>query len=113
MRFQCSSSEMSAALGVVTRALSPRASSPIYEGVLLVTCPEGVRLTCTDLALGIETLLPATFSEEGRAVLPGKLLCEIIRKLPGGPCDIAIGERMQATIRCASARTTINGLDPV
>ena len=49
----------------------------------------------------------------GRAVLPGKLLCEIIRKLPGGPCDITVGERMQATIRCASIRTTINGFDPV
>ena len=32
MRFQCSSSEMSAALSVVTRALSPRATSAIYEG---------------------------------------------------------------------------------
>ena len=59
MRFQCSSSEMSAALSVVTRALSPRATSAIYEGVLLATCPEGLRLTCTDLALSIETHIDA------------------------------------------------------
>ena len=106
-------SKLNTALSIVSRALAVRSTKPILEGILFESCDEGLRLTCTDLALGIETLLPATFSEEGRAVLPGKLLCEIIRKLPGGPCDVAIGERMQATIRCASVRTTINGFDPV
>ena len=109
----CDTNELNTALSIVSRALAVRSTKPILEGILFESCDEGLRLTCTDLALGIETLLPATFSEEGRAVLPGKLLCEIIRKLPGGPCDIAIGERMQATIRCASMRTTINGFDPV
>ena len=111
--FICDTNELNTALSIVSRALAVRSTKPILEGILFESCDEGLRLTCTDLALGIETLLPATFSEEGRAVLPGKLLCEIIRKLPGGPCDIAIGERMQATIRCASVRTTINGFDPV
>lgn len=113
MRFICDTNELNTALSIVSRALAVRSTKPILEGILFESCDEGLRLTCTDLALGIETLLPATFSEEGRAVLPGKLLCEIIRKLPGGPCDIVIGERMQATIRCASVRTTINGFDPV
>lgn len=113
MRFTCDTNELNTALSIVSRALAVRSTKPILEGILFESCDEGLRLTCTDLALGIETLLPATFSEEGRAVLPGKLLCEIIRKLPGGPCDITVGERMQATIRCASIRTTINGFDPV
>ena len=107
MRFICDTNELNTALSIVSRALAVRSTKPILEGILFESCDEGLRLTCTDLALGIETLLPATFSEEGRAVLPGKLLCEIIRKLPGGPCDIAIGERMQATIRCASVRIII------
>ena len=113
MRFVCDTNELNTALSIVSRALAVRSTKPILEGILFESCDEGLRLTCTDLALGIETTLPATFSEEGRAVLPGKLLCEIIRKLPGGSCDIAIGERMQATIRCASIRTTITGFDPV
>ena len=113
MRFTCDTNELNTALSIVSRALAVRSTKPILEGILFESCDEGLRLTCTDLALGIETLLPATFSEEGRAVLPGKLLCEIIRKLPGGPCDITVSERMQATIRCASIRTTINGFDPV
>ena len=113
MRFSCDTNELNASLSIVSRALAVRSPKPVLEGILFESCEEGLRLTCTDLALGIETTLAATVSEEGRAVLPGKLLCEIVRKLPGGNCDIAIGERMQATIRCASIRTTISGFDPV
>lgn len=113
MRFTCDTTELNNALSIVSRALAARSAKPVLEGILFESCNEGLRLTCTDLALGIETLLPATFAEEGRVVLPGKLLCEIIRKLPGGPCNIAVDERMKATIRCASIRTSISGFDPV
>ena len=113
MRFSCDTNDLNSSLSVVSRALAVRSPKPILEGILFESCDEGLKLTCTDLALGIETIIPATFIEEGRAVLPGKLLCEIVRKLPGGMCDIAISDRMQATIRCASIRTTISGFDPV
>lgn len=113
MRFSCDTGDLNASLNIVSRALAIRSPKPILEGILFEACDEGLRLTCTDLALGIETVIPATFIEEGRAVLPGKLLCEVVRKLPGGMCDINISDRMQATIRCATSRTTITGFDPV
>ena len=113
MRFSCDTNDLNTSLSIVSRALAVRSPKPILEGILFESCENGLKLTCTDLALGIETIIPATFIEEGRAVLPGKLLCEIVRKLPGGMCDISISDRMQATIRCASIRTTISGFDPV
>ncbi|MDO4741463.1 MAG: DNA polymerase III subunit beta, partial [Eubacteriales bacterium] len=113
MRFSCDTNELNTSLSIVSRALAVRSPKPILEGILFEACEDGLRITCTDLALGIETVIPATFIEEGRAVLPGKLLCEIVRKLPGGLCDIEISDRLQATIRCASVRTTISGFDPV
>ena len=113
MRFSCDTNDLSASLNIVSRALAIRSPKPILEGILFESSDEGLRLTCTDLALGIETISPATFIEEGRAVLPGKLLCEVVRKLPGGMCEININDRMQATIRCATFRTTITGFDPV
>ncbi len=113
MRFSCDVSELNASLSIVSRALAVRSPKPILEGILLESCEEGLRLTCTDLALGIETVIPATFIDEGRIVLPGKLLCEVVRKLPGGQVEFHISDRLQTTIRCASSRTTIMGLDPV
>ncbi len=113
MRFSCDVSNLNASLSIVSRALAVRSPKPILEGILIESCDEGLRLTCTDLALGIETVIPATFIEEGRVVLPGKLLCEVVRKLPGGQVEFKVGDRLQTTIRCASSRTTITGLDPV
>lgn len=113
MRFSCDTNDLNASLSIVSRALAVRSPKPILEGILFESCNEGLRLICTDLALGIETVIPATFTEEGRVVLPGKLLCEVVRKLPGGMAEITISDRMQATIRCASFRTTITGFDPV
>ena len=113
MRFTCDTNDLNASLSIVSRALAARSPKPILEGILLEACEEGLRLICTDLAIGIETVIPATFTEEGRVVLPGKLLCEVVRKLPGGMCDVNVRERLQTTIRCASSRTTITGFDPV
>lgn len=113
MRFSCDTNDLNASLSVVSRALAVRSPKPILEGILLESCDEGLRLTCTDLALGIETVIPATFEEEGRVVLPGKLLCEVVRKLPAGTAEVKISDRLQTTIRCQSSRTTITGLDPV
>ena len=105
MRFSCDTNDLNTSLSIVSRALAVRSPKPILEGILFESCEEGLRLICTDLALGIETVIPATFTEEGRAVLPGKL--------PSGLCDISISDRMQATIRCQAVRTTITGFDPV
>ena len=112
MRFTCDTNDLNASLSVVSRALAVRSPKPILEGILFESCDEGLRLICTDLALGIETVIPATFEEEGRVVLPGKLLCEVVRKLPSGVAEFRVSDRLQTTIRCASSRTTITGLDP-
>lgn len=112
MRFACPVSNLQSALSVAIKALAPRPSAPILDGVLLETCPEGLRLICTDLSFGIETTLEATVSEEGRVVLPGKLLAEIIRKLPPGEVSVEIREGTRATIRCMGSRTTLAGMAP-
>ena len=112
MRFTCLVSDMVAALNVVTRAISARSAVQIMEGVLMVACPEGIRLTCTDLALGIETHIDAQIIKEGSVVLRGKILAEFVRKLPEGQMEISVSEDNVASIKCAGSRTTLVGLSP-
>jgi len=110
MRFTCSVQDLVSALNVVTRAIAARSTIQIMEGVLLTSCPEGLRLTCTDLALGIETHITAQIAKEGSVVLPGKLLAEIVRKLSEGEMEISVNEQNIASIKCAGSRTTLTGL---
>ncbi len=110
MQLTCSVSDMSAALGVVTRAIASRSTMQILEGVLLTTSSEGLRLTCTDLAVGMETHIAAEIAAEGSVVLPGKLLAEIVRKLPEGTLEIKVTDGHVASLKCANSRTTLTGL---
>ncbi len=109
MRFQCQVADLMSGLSIVNRALAVRSTMQILEGVLLETCEKGLRLVCTDLALGIETVVSAEISQEGRVVLPGRLFSEIIRKLPGGNMEVTINENHAAVIRCQKSRTTLAG----
>ena len=113
MRFQCEVPELMSALNTVSRVLAVRSTMPVLEGILLESCAQGLRLMCTDMALSIETVIPATIEEEGRTVMPGKLFLEVIRKLPGDTVSISVNERHAATIRCQASRTTLSGMNPM
>lgn len=113
MRCFCDTSDLNTSLSIVSHALAVRSSKPILEGVLIETCEEGLCLTCTDMSLGIRTVISAKVEEEGRIVLPGKLLCEIARKLPAEQVQLSVNNKMQATIRCASFRTSLSGMEAV
>ena len=113
MRFSCYSQDLIQGLSDVTRALSARPAKPIFEGVLLEASDEGLLLTCTDGSLTIRSTVDAQITEEGRAVLPGKLFTEIVRKLPLGDVDINVNEKLIASIKCMQSRTTLSGMSAI
>ena len=57
MRFILNSNELVSALSVTTHALSPRTTMPILEGVLLEASEEGLRVTCSDGAMTISSIV--------------------------------------------------------
>jgi len=109
MRFILNTNELVSALSVTTHALSPRTTMPILEGVLLEASDEGIRVTCSDGAMTISSVVAATIEEEGRIVMPGRLFVDVVRKLPDAKMLFSAGQNMIATIKCAGSRTTIAG----
>ncbi len=109
MKFVLNTPDLVNALSVTTHALSPRSTMPILEGVLLETTMEGLRITCSDGVMTISSLIGATVEEEGRIVMPGRLFCDVIRKLPSGEMLFSASQNMIAIIKCAGSRTTIAG----
>jgi DNA polymerase-3 subunit beta len=110
MKILCDSSQLSAAVGAVTRALAARTTMPVLEGVHVSAKSNTVKLACTDLRLGIETILPAQVVSEGEVVLPGKLFSEMARKLPEGEVEIST-DGTTATISGRGTRTRLQALD--
>jgi len=113
MQIMVAAQSLLEALNNVTRALSARPSKPILEGVLMDAENDLIQLTCTDGSLTIRTSIEGQVEREGQIVLPGKLFTELVRKLPGGMVSITVNEKLIASIKCLSSRTTLAGMSPV
>lgn len=112
MQFTMNAQDLLDGLNTVTRALAARPAKQILEGVLIDASESGIVLTCSDGSLSIETTLIADVMEAGRAVLPGRLFTELVRKLPGGSVTIKVGDSMAASIRCMSSKSNLAGMNP-
>ena len=94
LRLTCSRDELLSRLQIVGRAVSTRSSVQILSGILF-DAGDGERpplLAATDMELSVRAPLDAEVAEGGRAVLPGRLLLDIVRRLPAGQVSIALAE---------------------
>ena len=110
MHFLVNASDINAGMSLVSHALSARPMRQVYESVLIETADEGIYLTCTDGEMTIRTRVNAAISEEGVALMPAKLLGELLRKL-SGEVDITIDKRFRAEIRAQGSNTNMAGTD--
>ena len=111
MQFSCSTPKLIEALQIATKALATRTTNPILEGVLLEAGGNELTLTCSDERITIITRIPASISDAGRGVVPGKLFNEIVRRLPDENVSINMDDRFVFTIRSAHSRMNISGHD--
>jgi DNA polymerase III subunit beta len=112
MKASVSSSALSGALGLVSRAVSPRSTLPVLGNVLLETTAEGLRVTATNLDLTISALVPATITEEGRTTVPARLLSEYVSSLGEGPCAMELDTATQVLkLSCGVHRANLHGID--
>jgi DNA polymerase-3 subunit beta len=82
MKVVCQRDELSQKLGVVSRAVSSRASVQILSGVLLRAEGGRLNLAATDMELSLRSSLDAQVGGEGAVVVPGRLLVDLVRLLP-------------------------------
>ncbi len=111
MRFTVHAEDINHSLNLVTRSLPVKTSKDAYEGVFVETTDEGVQFTCTNGEMSIKTLTPAQISEDGCALLPAKLLSELLRKMTG-EINIQTEENRSALITSQGNKTTMMCLNP-
>jgi DNA polymerase-3 subunit beta len=71
-----------AKLGIAVRGASTRSPIQTLAGVLLKVEDGHAELEATDMELGVRVALETTESTPGRAVIPGRLLLDVVRSLP-------------------------------
>lgn len=84
---------------------------PILNNLLLDANDEILRITATDLELGIEAQISAAVSEKGNITLPARIFGDIVVNLPAAPVTIDVSEGDTRTrITCESIKFEILGL---
>jgi DNA polymerase-3 subunit beta len=64
----------------------------VLQGLLCEVSGNTLRVTGTDLDVTVKTSAEVEVIEEGRAVIPGRLLAEAVRKMPPGDVTIGVTE---------------------
>jgi len=97
-------------LQVVQNVIINKASLPILSNVLIEAQPGGLKLTATDLDIGITCVVPVETQEEGAVAVPAKRFSDIIKELPGGLVQIVTKKNNQVNIEADLCQFKVMGL---
>jgi len=111
MKIICFKNELINCIQSVQKAVPSRSTMDIITGVLLETLNDNIlKLTATDLKLGIESQIPCRVIEEGGIVLPSNIFGELIRKFPEEEITITTSNNNTALVECKNSRFNISGM---
>ncbi|MFC9971865.1 DNA polymerase III subunit beta [Spirillospora sp. NPDC127200] len=103
MEFRVDRQTLAEAVAWTARTLPARPALPVLAGMLIEAADDGVlTLAGFDYEVSAKTRIDADVAAPGRALVPGRLLAEIVRNLPPQPVDIAL-KGAEVVVRCGSA----------
>ena len=110
MKFSISKEAFLDALQQVQHVVSTRATLPILSNVLIEAVDGKLKLTTTDLDVGVSGGVDANIEKEGSTTLPVKRLVSIIRELPASEVEVSVDAKNHASIKCGPSFFKIIGL---
>ena len=110
MKFSVSKEKLLAGLQTVQNVVSTRTTLPILSNVLLQAADDQLRLTTTDLDVGVSGAISAQVERPGATTLPARRLANIVRELPAAEIIVEVDSKNVASIRCGQSFFKILGL---
>ena len=110
MRLTISREKLQEALTAVAAAVPSKSTLPVLGNILLETTDRGLRLSGTDLDIGVSTEVAADVDAQGAITVPAKKLVEIVRELPPAPVKLGTSGEQRITVECGRSRFKLLGL---
>ena len=99
-------------LNIVSRAVSPRSTLPVLANVLVASDEGRLRLSATNLELGITCWIGAKIEEEGSTTVPARTFTDLVSTLPNDRVNMTLNVRTQSlNVVCGSSNTDIKCID--
>lgn len=110
MKFRIEKTALLNGIQTVQNVITAKSALPILSNILMEAQPSNLRLTATDLDIGISCVLPVNTQEAGVITIPAKRLGDIIKELPADSVSIGTKKNNQVTIETESCQFKIMGL---
>ena len=112
MNVTVSQSNLAQALSIVSHAVASKSTLAILINVLITTEEGQLRLSATNLEMGINYRIPAEIIDEGAITVPAKILIDLVNTLPDDMVQLKLDEKTQTlSVHCMQVMTEIKGID--
>ncbi len=112
MRVTCKQEHLARGLDIVSRAVPSRSTLPILANVLIATDNGRLKLSATNLEIGINCWIGARVDEEGATTVPARLLTDLVKSLPPDQVALDYNERNKTlNLKCLRDEAHIKGID--
>ncbi len=113
MKITCKQQDLSRGLSTVSHAVSSRSTLPILSNILLTTDQGRLKLSATNLEIGINCWVDAQVAEEGNTTVPARLITDFVNSLPQNIVEIAVSEETHTmSVKSLRSSANIKGMDP-
>ena len=106
MKFRVDRDVLADAVAWAARSLPVRPSAPVLSGLLIEASDDGLVLSTFDYETSARATLSAEVTDEGKALVSGRLLSDICRSLPAKPVEMVL-EGARVSLTCGSARFSL------
>jgi len=103
VRLRAAKDDLADAVAWVARSLPTRPTQPILRGMVFVADDEGLEIAGYDYEVSTQIRIAAEISETGRFAVNGKLVSDIVSKLPNKPIDMHY-DGTKVLVTCGKSR---------
>jgi DNA polymerase-3 subunit beta len=112
MKVSCLQENLARGLSIVSRAVATRSTLPVLANILLSTDESRLKLSATNLEIGINCWIGAKVGQEGATTVPARLLADLVNSLPSERIDLELITRTQTlNVKCGRYEANVKGID--
>lgn len=110
MKLTCTQENFKKAIFNSERMVSKQTTLPILNNILFETVKGGLKLSATNLEIGVSVKIGAKIEKEGKITIPARLIGNFVNNLPVGENITLEADQQNLKIKSGSAKAVIKGL---
>ena len=111
MKLFCDQKDLSYALNIVNKAISPNNTLPVLNNISLKAENKKLHLSATNLELAISLFIDADVRNEGAITIPARLLTNYVALLKDDKIEMSIQEGLSLLLKTKESETKIKGIN--